>query len=329
MVGRPLAKEFDGFIRLFILMVGIITVGLALAAVIAWRLVFVITRPIKSLAEMVASIDHRELDRRLPQKQPTLEMTVLAGRFNAMIGDLQSAFDKQRKFTFDAAHELRTPLAIISGQCELSLSKQRDHSHYCNAHATCRDAAVHMSGLVNQLLLLSRLDDNPKPQVRTAVRLDHVIANVVDLVTPLANQREIRIELSIESISVNADESQIRQVLLNLLDNAIQFSHRDGTITVLLRSDGINACINVGDNGIGIATGDLPHLCDRFFQVDQARTTTQSSGSGLGLSIVSELVKQVGGTLSIRSEQGVGTDICVIIPAVTSPVDESDLNPVT
>lgn len=132
---------------------------------------------------------------------------------------------------------------------------------------------------------------------------------------------------------VNADESQLRQVMLNLIADAIQFSHHGGVICVKLEHDGANATIYVRDNGIGITAKNLLRVCDRFFQVNQARTTTQSSGSGLGLSIVSEIVKRAGGTISIQSDVGVGTEVRVVIPAVIppleQPIEESDKDPVS
>jgi two-component system, OmpR family, sensor kinase len=313
LVGRPLAKEFDGFFRLIGTLVGIVALGMFLAALIARQLIVSIARPIEGLSKAVSSIRHGELDRRLLVPQPTIEMTSLAVAMNAMLKDLQDAFDKQRKFTSDAAHELRTPVAIINGQCELSLSKPRDDAHYRAALSTCKQAATHMSGLVNQLLLLSRLDAEGRREL-VPVNLETVVTKAVGMVSPLASQREVTIESSVFPLVVNGDESQLLQVMLNLLANAVQFSHRSGAVYVQLKQDGSQATIRVSDNGIGIDSKNIPFLCDRFFQIDKARTTTESSGAGLGLSIVSEIVKQLDGNLSIQSELGVGTSIQIRIP---------------
>ncbi len=170
-----------------------------------------------------------------------------------------------------------------------------------------------MAGLVNQLLLLSRLDAESKREL-APTSLDIVIARAVEMISPLASQHEVTIASTLCPSVVNADESQILQVMLNLLSNAIQFSHQGDAVQVQLKKDESNATISVSDNGVGIAADDIPFLCDRFFQVDQARTTTQSSGAGLGLSIVSEIVKQLNGELSIQSEPGTGTTVQVRIP---------------
>lgn len=317
LVGRPLAKEFDGFFRLIRTLLGIVALGMVLAALIARQLIASIARPIEGLSKTVANIRHGELNRRLPVPQPTIEMTTLAAALNAMLKDLQDAFDKQRKFTSDAAHELRTPVAIINGQCELSLSKPRDDAHYRAALSTCKEAATHMGGLVNQLLLLSRLDSAGKREL-TAISLDTVVARAVQVISPLASQYDVTITSSLCPIVIKADESQILQVMLNLLSNAIQFSHRGGAVQVQLQQDESNAIICVSDNGVGIAAENIPFLCDRFFQVDQARTTTQSSGAGLGLSIVSEIVRRLSGEFSVQSEPGTGTTIQVRIPKLST-----------
>lgn len=189
-----------------------------------------------------------------------------------------------------------------------------------------------MSGLVDQLLLLSRLDDIPKSEMQKLVRLDRIVSDAIDMATPLARKNNIQIESAFVPISVIANESQLRQVMLNLIANAIQFSHLGGVIAVKLQHNGANATIEVRDNGIGIARENLPRVYDRFFQVNQARTTTYSSGSGLGLSIVSEIVQQAGGTVSIQSELGIGTNVCIVIPIgmqpTKQPTTESDRDPV-
>lgn len=313
LVGRPLAKEFDGFYRLIGRLVGIVVLGMILAALIARQLISSIAGPIEELSKNVSSIRHAELDRRLMVPQPTKEMTSLAAAMNAMLKDLQDAFERQRKFTSDAAHELRTPVAIINGQCELSLAKPRDEAHYRASLTTCKLVASHMSNLVNQLLLLSRLDADGKRE-SAPTNLDVVVARVIEMIGPLADQQEVTINASLCPVVVIADESQILQVILNLLANAIQFSHRKGAVQVQLRQDQSDAFIRVSDNGIGIAAKDIPLICDRFFQVDEARTQTHSSGAGLGLSIVSEIVKRLGGDLSIQSVLGSGTTIQVRIP---------------
>ncbi len=263
LVGRPLAKEFDGFFRLIGTLLAIVALGMVLAALIARQLISSIVRPIERLSTTVSSIRHSELNRRLPVPQPTVEMTSLSTAMNAMLKDLQDAFEKQRKFTSDAAHELRTPVAIINGQCELSLSKPRDDAHYRAALSTCKQAAAHMAGLVNQLLLLSRLDAESKREL-APTSLDIVIARAVEMISPLASQHEVTIASTLCPSVVNADESQILQVMLNLLSNAIQFSHQGDAVQVQLKKDESNATISVSDNGVGIAADDIPSSATAF-----------------------------------------------------------------
>ncbi len=234
-------------------------------------------------------------------------MTSYAEAFNCMLSDLELAFNKQRRFTADAAHELRTPVAVISAQCGLSLSKSRDLEHYRTALATCQQSAFHMGRLIEQLLMLSRLDAtaNANADANRSVQIDQVCQNAMDLMTGAAAKRDIRLTAQLTPTTIFADETQMLQVVLNLLTNAVQFSTKGGEVIVSLEQDANTVLLRVSDHGIGISDEHLPHVCDRFFQVNQARTSEQGSGSGLGLSIVAEIVHRHKGNLHIESNQDV------------------------
>ncbi len=314
LVGRPLAKEFDGFWRMAQWLVFSFVVGLTLAAIFAWILVQKTTRPIVSLAHTVANIDQNDLGRRLSSDQPTLEMSNFAKVFNSMLQDLQDAFERQRRFTSDAAHELRTPVAIITSQCDLTLSRSRDEASYRSALATCARSASHMTLLINELLLLSRISDGKQNLSPRLIRFDGLVREVVELAIPLATAKGLRFKLELSETEVETDESLVKQVLLNPVSNAIQFSHPDGEIRIALVETGSHALLKVSDDGIGIDAQDLPKIRDRFFQVNPARTMTLTGGSGLGLSITDAILKTLSGDMTIQSKLGVGTQVEVRIP---------------
>ncbi len=317
MIGRPMAKEFDGFERQLASLVGIILLGLLGAAGLAWWLTSWIVSPVSSLAQAAAKITHRQLDRRLDSPQSTLEMTRLADSFNAMLDELQNAFIKQRQFTADAAHELRTPVSIVTAQSELSLSKTRSIEHYRQSLQTCLQASSHMRVLVDQLLQLSRLDVGAVDEEVSLLDLDMVVSESMRMLTPLALARGLTLQTSTSPCQVRGNPNQLRQVILNLVGNAIQFSDDGDCVAVSVAVVSDSAELAVRDMGIGIAAEHLPHLCDRFFRVDKARTTTGASGTGLGLSIVREIVAAHDGTMAIESQPGVGTTVRIALPLGT------------
>lgn len=323
LVGRPMAKEFDGFVRQLTVLAAVILLGLVAAAGLAWWLTNWIVRPISNLAQAAGEITPRQLDRRLNSPQSTSEMTVLTNAFNTMLKGLQTAFLKQRQFTSDAAHELRTPVAIVLGQCELSLSKPREPEHYRQSLMTCRQSAAHMRVLVDQLLQLTRLEGDACNDDRAQIDLSEVVIDAVQMLTPLAFDQDIELQTSTKPSFVLANSTQMRQVIINLISNAIEFSSAGDYVNVSVTPAADSAVLTVRDTGIGIAEEDLPRVCDRFFRVDKARTTTGASGTGLGLSIVAEIVTAHGGEITIQSQVGSGTMVSIAIPLAPSPKSET------
>lgn len=318
LVGRPMAKEHDSFVRQLTFLAAVILLGLLAAAGLAWWLTRWIVRPISNLANAAGEITHQQLDRRLDSPQSTSEMTLLADSFNTMLKGLQTAFLKQRRFTSDAAHELRTPVAIVLSQCELSLSKPREPEHYRQSLTTCLQSAAHMRVLVDQLLKLTRLESDARNDDRALIDLSEVVSDAVRMLTPLAFEQGITLQTSTKPSFVFANLTQMRQVIINLISNAIQFSSADDDVSVSVLPTADLAVLTVRDTGIGIKEQDVPRVCDRFFRVDKARTTTGTSGTGLGLSIVAEIVAAHAGELTIQSQVDRGTTVRVAIPLAPS-----------
>ena len=317
LVGRPLAKEFDGFIRLIGTLFGIVTLGTGMAALIARQLIVSIARPIEELSQAVSGIRHRDLNRRLREPQPTIEMTSLAAAMNAMFKDVQDAFEKQRKFTSDAAHELRTPIAIVLSQSEHCLSRERTIEAYRDGFGTCKATALHMKKLVEDLLDLSRLDSTETSPVRFKFDLSELAHQVVKLLQPLASQKNLRLTTKLEPSLIFGDESQMRQVLMNLISNAIEYNSVNGFAEVSVLEDLDQIKLVVEDGGIGIDESHLPKVTNRFYRVDPSRTTSSTSGTGLGLSLVEEIVHAHRGKIEITSVLSQGTRVVVSLPKIT------------
>jgi two-component system, OmpR family, sensor kinase len=317
LVGRPLAKEYDALWRILFWILLIAAIGLSMASLVAWWMTRRIMSPIKTLTTMADAITYRNLDCRIDDGQPTSEMTQLAQAFNKMLGDLKQSFERQRQFTSDAAHELRTPISIILGQCDFSLSRDRTNDEYRGGMQTCFQASLHMKDLVDKLLEISRIDSNQALICRDPVDLANEVQAAMKMLEPLATMKKVCVTADISVSQMLGDKLRLRQIAMNLISNAIQYNHEGGLVNVIVKREASEVVLIVKDNGIGISQENLLRIRDRFFRVDQARTTTVD-GVGLGLSLVDELVKLHGGTLIFESNIGTGTIATIHFPI---PVD--------
>lgn len=316
LVGRPLAKEFDQLQRLLVIVALFGTLSLLIGTLGAWWVARRIIQPIEQFTVTAEQITAKNLDQRLPVTASTAEVTRLATVFNTMLERLQSAFQRQVRFTADASHELRTPVSVILAQAEQSLTRPRDAEHYSAALQTCLKAARRMKQLVDDLLLLARADSGRLELRLETLDLAYVAKQTLALVAPLASEKSVRLSSQLQTTPVVGDGARIGQVISNLLTNAIQYNRAGGTVFLTVHATDCGGMLTVADTGIGILKADLPHLYDRFYRADAARTHLEGQGTGLGLSIAAEIVAGHGGTINITSEPGVGTTVAVFLPAL-------------
>ena len=322
LVGRPLAKEFDALRRLFLRLAVIGLTGLIAASGVAWWMTRRIVGPIVDLATKAQSITHQHLEERLALPQPTSEMTQLAISFNLMLANLQSAFLRQQQFTSDAAHELRTPVTIILSQSEFSLLRQRSSDDYRQGFETCRQASGHMKRLVENLFEVSRIDSGQLSIEKQELDFANIADEAIQMMATLAKDRGLCIQSQLTSVLVIGDATRLRQIVLNLIANAIEYSEHGSEIQVTVDQDSGQARLIIADHGQGIPQDDLPKIWNRFYRVDQARTQSGNVGAGLGLSLVAELVRLHGGNVTIESQLGEGTTVTVHLP-ITSSVESA------
>lgn len=314
-IGRPLSKEFDSLGRIALRLIGVGVVGFLLTATLAWWIAQKVANPISDLAMRVRSINEQQLSTRLDASQPTMEMCDLAKAFNAMMQSLQTSFQRQQQFTSDAAHELRTPVSIILSQSEFSLLRDRTTDEYRQGFDTCRRTAVHMKLLVDELLEICRLDAGQIENQLVPVRLDILASETLQWIEPIAAERHVQIQLQAAApLSILGSSSRLQQIILNLLANAIEHSPSGSVVLVEVDHYMDQVRLRVSDRGAGIATDDLPFVWNRFYRADRARTQGERSGCGLGLSLVSELVKLHGGSCEIESTLGSGTTVQIHFP---------------
>jgi two-component system, OmpR family, sensor kinase len=272
-------------------------------------------RPLNQIAATASRIARAEdLDQRIDGAYPDDEVGQLADTFNEMMGRLQDLFNTQQRLVADVSHELRTPLATIQGNVDLlGRGAANDPDMLREGLEAIDQEVARMARLVRDLLLLAEADAGVQLSLKP-VELDTLLLEVYREALLMANGR-VKVRLGHEDQAhVQGDADRLKQLLLNLLSNAIAYTPADGTITLSLRCrpDGW-VRVTVTDTGIGITPEDQPHIFDRFWRVDRARTRS-AGGSGLGLSIAKSIAEAHGGTIAVESEPGKGSTFEVLLP---------------
>ncbi|MFO1020838.1 MAG: ATP-binding protein [Planctomycetales bacterium] len=317
LVGRSLAPELSAQRSSTLLMIlagmGVLAVGL----VGDYWLSLHALKPIAKMATTAESISVKNLSERINLEKTDDELGQLAGVLNRTFDGLQAAFEQQSRFTADASHELRTPVSVILSHTELALSRSRSPEEYRDAIETCRRAGQRMKTLIDGLLALARYDAGQPEQEYTLVELDALGRECLDLLRPLADERHITLTGHFEPVRIKGDRSRIVQVLTNLLTNAIRYNREQGSVDARIFPLENFAVIRISDTGIGIPADELPHVFERFYRVDKARSRAEG-GTGLGLSICKTIIDAHHGTITIESEPQQGTTVEVRLPLAQS-----------
>jgi heavy metal sensor kinase len=287
----------------------VLAVGLAGGWLISNR----ILRPVAAISATASAISATNLSERIDPAAVDRELADLAGVLNDTFDRLEAAFERQARFTADASHELRTPLAILRTHAELALARPRAAEDYREALETCQRAAVRMSTLVEGLLTLARADAGKLELLRQPVDLRQVVQESADLLRPMAEGRDVTVTLNLEPVEVVGDAVRLAQVVTNLLSNALQYDRPAGEVRVRLGAEAGEAVLSVADTGCGIPEEDWPHIFERFYRVDKARSRA-SGGNGLGLAICKSVIEAHGGTISFTSKADLGSTFQVRLP---------------
>ncbi|MCI0642816.1 MAG: HAMP domain-containing histidine kinase, partial [Gemmataceae bacterium] len=228
---------------------------------------------------------------------------------------LETSFQEMRRFTADASHELRTPLAAIRTEAEVALSKPLDLAECRQLLESILEECSRLNRLTDQLLALAREDIGVNPEM-ASLDLKPIVEKVVETMQPVAGSRNQSIQVDLrEALPVQGDGNRLRQLLYNLLDNAIKYTPAGGLITVTGNQNRGCVRVTIRDTGMGIAKNDLPRVFDRFYRVDKSRNR---EGTGLGLSIARGIIVAHSGTIEIESEIGRGTLATIEIPSKQS-----------
>lgn len=308
--------------ELWIVPVAIAGVGIVVLiamSVVSWVLVRSSLAPVTTITYAARDITASDLSRRLPVENPRDELGQLSATINDLLARLEVAFNQreraledQRRFVADASHELRTPLTSILGYARMLRSWGLDNPAAAREGITAIEGeAERMHVLVESLLRLARGEDLPaiNPEPLDLVDLAH---DAVQSIHAAAPDAAITVQSPDQPVIANADRTTIRQVLGILLDNAIRYGRSGEPVEVAIREEEGNAVIAVTDHGQGIEARHLPHLFDRFYRADAART---EPGSGLGLAIAKQVIDQHNGTITVTSQPGHGTTFTITLPA--------------
>jgi heavy metal sensor kinase len=270
--------------------------------------------PIDRVTRLARRLSAEDLSQRLNLDLPDDEVGRLARTFDDMLARLDASFRRQRQFTADASHELRTPLTAIKGQVEVALGRERRADAYREVLQAVNDEIDRLVRLVGSLLTLARADAGQIPLALEPVDLPHVVEGAVEQVRPMAEQHAIDLSVtSAAAVTLQADEDLLLQLLLNLLDNAVKYTPSGGQVTVGWDAKDGDLELWVRDTGLGIAAEHLPHVFDRFYRVDKARSRAEG-GTGLGLSISRWIAEVHGGSVSATSVLGGGSMFIVRLP---------------
>ena len=295
-------------------------------------------RPLVDVEHTAAAIAAGDLSRRVPQSDPRTEVGRLAGALNGMLSQIESAFrareaseqeartseHRMRRFITDASHELRTPLTSIRGFAELyRMGAVPEESDVDRVMSRIENESTRMGLLVDDLLLLARLDQQ-RPLERELVDLETIAADAVHDAQAMAPGRDVQLQLSTsEPVLVVGDDARLRQVVGNLVTNALTHTPQSASVTVGLSIDGIRperfAVLEVADSGPGLSPKDAQRVFERFYRVEESRTRA-NGGSGLGLSIVAALTAAHGGTADVETQLGVGSRFRIRLPLAETAV---------
>jgi heavy metal sensor kinase len=308
---REIHSTLHGLVTTLALGMPLIIAVAALGGILVMRRAL---RPLDEITRTAETITSRNFGERLPTVRTGDEIERLTTSLNRMMGRLEDSFQHISRFSADVSHELRTPLTILRGELE-SLAQ---YDHLSPAALEVVGSALEEIGrltqIVNQLLEISRLEAGQATKEIAVVSLGELAISTAEQMRLLADEKSIRIDYLVSSeVAVVGNASLLKQVVVNLLDNAIKYTPQGGTVELLVESKGTRAVLEVRDTGIGIPAHALPHICERFYRADKARTR-HSGGAGLGLSIVKSICAAQGGELSIFSNEGEGTRVRIEMP---------------
>ncbi len=314
---RPIRQTLRAWLVILVLGLGVL---ILLAVAGGYLLVRQALSPVDRITRAAERITSRNLGERLPVPETRDELQRLSNALNNMIRRLDDAFAHTQRFLADASHELRTPLTIMQAELEAVMERTQNDPDARRIAASAYEEVERLRKIVEGLFALSRLDAGEAMEKSAPFSLGELAGTTADQMRLLAEDSGITLDFRAEpGVVVEGDRARIKQVLVNLLDNAIKFSPPGRPIELRVSQSGTEAVLDVIDHGIGIPAESVPHLFERFYRVDKARSR-ELGGAGLGLSIVKSICTAHAGSVNVRSREGEGTAFRVSLPLARARV---------
>ncbi len=305
----------DTTLRWLLLALAIVTIGIFVFGWIGSNWVaHIALSPVEILSQTASNVSAHSLDTRLVMDAPYQEFQQLSQSFNGMLGRLQKVFESQRQFISDAAHELKTPLAAMKGHMEVALQRPRATDEYQETLSASLGQVEHLTRLVKSLLTLTQFAGEHPPVTLQPLLLTPIVKELVAELSILAKEKGCSLKAELQDVrAILGDAGQLKQLVINLLDNAIRHTPQGGSVTVTLHSSASHVQLTIEDTGSGISAEHLPHIFERFYRADPARDRGRG-GTGLGLAIAQEIVRAHHGTITVNSAVGTGSAFTVHFP---------------
>ena len=279
---------------------------------------WIVRRGLKPLATLTTAVSRvSEKDFRLPVLAADLSEDLLPihARLTHTLDALRRAFEREKQAVGDISHELRTPLAALRTTLDVALRKPRDAEQYRGTLADCREIARQLSRLVDRILTLAALDSGQGERPHVAVDVSDLAMECVAVIRPLAESHDLTFRAEVTpGVMAETDPDRLREVMMNLLHNAVEYNRPGGKVTLCVSADAAGVRVAVADTGIGMAPAVRGQIFERFYRADASRHAT-GVHAGLGLAIVKEYLTRLGGTIDVRSEPDRGTTFTVTLPA--------------
>jgi signal transduction histidine kinase len=282
-------------------------------------------KPVDAIVDEIEAItDGRSLHRRVIEVRSTEELARLTTTLNAMLVRLERNFVSLRRFTADASHELKTPLTVLRAGVERAITHPSASPELMEVLEETLIEVNLMTEIVDSLLTLARVDEGRAPLHLEHTDVRDLLGEISETANILGEQARVTVDVEepAHPLVLPLDRARVRQLLLNLLTNAVKYTPRGGNVSITCAGNPESVVVVVADTGIGIATGDLPHVFDRFWRAEATRSRVQRQGAGLGLAICRWIAEAHGGSIEVQSRRGKGTTFTVTLPRETNNASE-------
>jgi len=304
---KDVEEEVAALSRLFVIFFPFI---LAITSVVSWFLAGRALSPVVKIKSLAEQIRQGRLGGRIDIGVKGKEIDDLVRIFNDMLDSIQRSMEAQKRFTSDVSHEIRSPLTSLRGSMEVALRKKRTPEEYEDILRNNLSDIVRLSRITDDLLFLSKADNNILELRKHWFDVNQLLKNILER---LRYDGLSIVEKYEENLEVFGDSSILEQAFTNLINNAIKYTPRGGTITITTQKEADSVKVTIGDTGLGIPEEEVPHIFERFYRIDKERSR-KMGGTGLGLAITSWIVKAHNGNIFVKSTPGSGSDFIVILP---------------